>query len=652
MRSSLSCDACRRSKVKCAHSGSPPCQRCQKSAIAGCLLTRPKTSRGDGFIRSRRTLSRRPPQKSADGPRQPRDEAQQQPLAQESPLAFDKARVDAHLANLSSGVILKTLSVFINSFPELAILHLSTFLDDFRSAQSPETKALLGAILAVTKAQLTASWAHPLLPREHYACYAKDMLSAFILQPPKIQVVQTLLVITLHEWGSRDFHKAWIYCGIAIRIMQALHSLRVAPYRLDSTSDHRHDAVSLAIETRTYWACFIMDCMVNSGTYNPPMLPMSEMHKLKIARPLGVVDFAFGPDALPQTVGAGHCLAGQTSEALDFTQSFEILVGGFDIWTQVMTFIFNDGRRAPGMCAPHNCPWVPTSPWSLSISQLEAWRAGQHRKLHYPSSSVAIHMTLGYGETFVYLNLLYYASTLMLHREYFPFLPAPNSEPAGPTDRSRLEAPAPPGWWEESARQLFGAAKHIARILHEASECGVHLMTPYAGFCAFSAAYINLYVFRYPRMNFNRSPDAETYLTMCLDYLQEFRHVWRIADGWTKTIRQASLLYERATKDKARYRGRTRDDFDTLHRSLHEFRVVDRSDDHHRELDGVESAAVSCSQEGMGETTGSTSTQECLVDTNSLLSQLLAEVSSNLDEQGAWSQWWPPVEQIEPPATE
>lgn len=111
-------------------------------------------------------------------------------------------------------------------------------------------------------------------------------------------------------------------------------------------------------------------------------------------------------------------------------------------------------------------------------------------------------------------------------------------------------------------------------------------------------------------------------------------------------------MYERAAKDKARYRGRTRDDFDTLHQSLHEFRVVNRSDDHHRELDGVERAPVSSSRGDMGESTGSTSVaeRERQVDTNSLLNELLAEVSSNLDEQGAWSQWWPAPEPTEPPA--
>lgn len=197
--------------------------------------------------------------------------------------------------------------------------------------------------------------------------------------------------------------------------MQAIHSQRVSPYPLDPTFDRNsRDAVTVAIESRTYWACFIMDCMVNSGTYNPPMLPMSEMTKLKIARPLSAVEFAFGPEPpLPSTAVTDSSSA-TTCGVLDITQGFEILIKGFEIWARVMDFVFNDGRKAPGMCAPHNCPWVPGSPWSVSWNQLKAWRAGQHRNLHYPSTSVAVHMTLGYGETFTYLNLLYYVRYVRL----------------------------------------------------------------------------------------------------------------------------------------------------------------------------------------------------------------------------------------------
>ena len=128
--------------------------------------------------------------------------------------------------------------------------------------------------------------------------------------------------------------------------------------------------------------------------------------------------------------------------------------------------------------------------------------------------------------------LLIHHSVLMLQREYVPFLPTPESVPQGPVDRPLLEATAPAGWWEQNANELFDAAENIARLLHEASECGVPLMTPFSGFCAFSAGYILVYIYRFPNMNLGRSTQAEEAMNMCFDYLEEFRHIWKIADGW------------------------------------------------------------------------------------------------------------------------
>ena len=412
-------DAPRRAKVKCVHTGEAPCSRCHKSKLTNCQLTRPRVDLTKANkIRAQRKEERRAaalqdgsPAGASPALTGERMDGNPDARPRPSPKAQDgdtlpTTTVDRHISSLPNSVILKSLNMFSNKFPELAILHLPTFMKEFESPScSRESMALLGAVLAVTRAQLSASgasWATCLLSREEYAAYTKTRLSDFILAPPKIQVVQALLIITLHEWGTRDFHKAWVYCGIAIRIMQALHSQRVSPVPLDpsNASGATRDAVSVAIETRTYWACFIMDGMVNSGTYNPPMLPMSEMKKLKIPRPLSAVEFAFGPEPITS--------ASSPDGTLDIAQSFEILVQGFEIWARVMEFIFNDGRRAPGMCAPHNCPWVESSPWYKSLARLSDWRAGQHRNLHYPSTSVAVHMTLGYGETFTYLNLLYY----------------------------------------------------------------------------------------------------------------------------------------------------------------------------------------------------------------------------------------------------
>lgn len=102
-------------------------------------------------------------------------------------------------------------------FPELSILHVSTFMRNLQSSShSAEYNSLLAAVLAVTKSQLVmhqAPCAENLLSPETYAAYVRAVLSEFILQAPKIEVVQMLLIITLYEWGSRNFHRAWVYCG-------------------------------------------------------------------------------------------------------------------------------------------------------------------------------------------------------------------------------------------------------------------------------------------------------------------------------------------------------------------------------------------------------------------------------------------------------
>ncbi|KAF5987003.1 putative transcriptional regulatory protein PB1A11.04c [Fusarium bulbicola] len=357
--------------------------------------------------------------------------------------------VDEHLARLPIGIILKALNIFTAKFPELRILQASAFIKEYQTARSKESKALLATILAITRKQcsiVTGDWLRSLRSSECYASYAWSTLSDAILQPPEVQVVQALLILTLYEWGVREYHKAWMHCGIAIRIMQSLHSSRVSPHPLDMSQNNDTDIMAIAVEARTYWACFIMDCTINSGTYNPRMLPMSEMHKLKVPRPLNYTDFAFGFDA----ASLDHICTGDLS---GLAQSFETIATGFDI-------------------------------------------------------------------------------TIMLHREYFPFLPTADLTPRGPIDPPLLEAEALPGWWDESARELFNAAEQIASLLQEASECGIPLMTPFSGFCAFTACFLNLYVFRFPRMNLNRSSKAEQLMNWGLEYLEEFQNAWELAGGW------------------------------------------------------------------------------------------------------------------------
>lgn len=202
----------RKSKIKCVNSGSSPCQKCSKSGIAGCVLSRPQPGTPKRDVHRVTKVQKRVSTQS-----QPRCSTAASSRLGPQPSSGNRPDVNKHLTDLSEGDILKALNVFTNKFPELAFVHVSAFMDEWRSSTgSKEIRALLAAILAVTKGQLSilkVSWDENLLSGDHYATSSKDILSDVLLEVPKIQVVQALLIITLYEWGCRNFHKAWVYCG-------------------------------------------------------------------------------------------------------------------------------------------------------------------------------------------------------------------------------------------------------------------------------------------------------------------------------------------------------------------------------------------------------------------------------------------------------
>ncbi|KAK6213755.1 fungal specific transcription factor [Colletotrichum tabaci] len=653
MRSSLSCESCRRSKIRCVNSGTPPCTKCEKSGKLDCTLTRPQVPPTRRAARRARRATEEAPSTSyshdVDSQRLLVSAPQSRgPATPSSGIEHRDGREDmkGHLEQIPKDVVFIALEAFWRKFPELRVIHPSLFMESFGSTCPRESKALLATVLAMTKTQKPDSdrlRTQILFPSERYASYACDVLAACILQPPDVKVIQALLILTLYEWGTRDFHKAWMHCGIAIRMMQLLHSSRVAPFPLEIPRRSEPNSLTPAIETRTFWACFIMDCMVSSGTYNPRVLPKPEMRKLNVPRPPTSTEFALGAGSSGQPEPSGDEDAApdpaSSSVYLDLDRGFGIMADGFDIYSDIMAFVFNDGRKAPGMCLPENCPWAPTSPVACWRRRLEEWRLKQHPRLHYPDNSVAAHATLGYGESFVYLNLLYYQSIVMLQREYFPFLPTMDMTPQGPIDPPILEAEAPPGWWEQSAKELFEAAAHLASILRDASECGVAVMTPFAGFCAFSSCYINLYGFRFPRITCGYGPRAEELMNSSIEYLKKFREVWDLGDGWLKTIQNGSLMYQRATSDIQRYRGRSRVDFSVLHQSIHEFRVVDRSAQHLVEINNAERSSI-----GTAEGDSLSEKQQQNVGFNA---QGLVDATGAMDDQGLWPNWWSLMEDVD-----
>lgn len=308
------------------------------------------------------------------------------------------------------------------------------------------------------------------------------------------------------------------------------------------------------IQNRTFWACFIMDRLIFCGRSQPLALPLE---KMSIHLPIGEQDFAFDqPNVSHMTYQELDKLISTSDfEGCDTIDNFySVLVRGFDIWAKILDFVISGGRRQPGMAMQENCPWIAGSPWKTIHDKLAVWRSHQSKRLQYPASDVITHVFLGHGEPFAVINLLYYirydifclidsdaselistcSSILFLNREYVPFLPTPASEPQGPVDPPLLEGLAPPNWWSDRARDLFSAAACITEILQKLDDLDCELITPFAGFCAFSAATMNLYIAAFPRMNLGRSPSGEGMANMNIQYLEKFKLSWKMGDRWVR----------------------------------------------------------------------------------------------------------------------
>ncbi|KPM42997.1 hypothetical protein AK830_g3513 [Neonectria ditissima] len=571
VRTTVACAACRKLKIKCVHDGSPPCRTCFKKGRVEdgqCVLTLPHLgSKPSALLRPSRQKKRRillpDPARSVSNHASPSDDS---PAPGPVPSQYHRASNEGPSLAVKGGLS-GVLSVFSRKFPELRFIHQPSFC---KSLHGLESMNLDGSTPKLSDRLLYASLAAlccPLLDRqddgvspsaEDFASYVRDHIS--LSEPPTLTLVQTLLVLSMYEWGTGCGYRAWTYSGMATRMMQSLLVL---------TPPNTLRGVDLEVYNRTFWGCFIMDRLVFCGKPQPFTLSVAEMHT---HWPISEEDFAFGePSAQRRRTDEEQGLLDHMKG--DANNYYGILVRGFDIWARILKWVVGGGRRLPGMSLPENHPWVDTSPWRLLYNELHAWKRHQDRRLHYVEGSLKNHAALGQAEAVGYLNLIYYVSLIFLEREYIPFLPAPESEPSGPVDPPFLSIPAPPGWWHDRADELFTAAAKIPSLMQELEDANASLNTPFAGFCAFSAATMNLYVSSFPNMNLKRNADTSfNILLLNLRLLDKFRRIWPMGEGWWVTIQHCKRLYEHASRDTARFRGRTRDDFIALEFSIQDSR--------------------------------------------------------------------------------
>lgn len=537
LRSSIACLRCRKSKIKCDNQGpSGPCDTCLKAGkkceypdVTPLPAKRPEppaAGKSDHAGSERKRVKRIEETSRPDGG----DAA-----------AFAEEVLSANY--LSPTVWSQVFDLYRLHFAtELPFLHLASLKDKmgskFRaraSETSPETNLVLLGILTLTArfhpdlVKYVANSRVPLpgnvknrplqVSTDASAAsdyFAKALVTALgplsvCVSVASVERVQAFLMLGLYEWTEAKAKTgglgAWMYVGLAIRMAQALR-LGFGD-KEDATSPRRPRALGQAsrasisssqtivdreIRRRTMFSCLILDRMLACGKERVSTIRSED---LQIQLPCSEVCFDLSENVVTSF------LKSDDGEPRQGPSKGDSVLGCFirlvDIWGEISKFCHAGGRLSEKKGV---APWHETSRFRQLRQDLSDFYTELPEVFQLSTGNYHRHENHQASSVYVSLHMLGSLCSMMLHREYIPFIPIRCTGPTGPIDEPTFppsDFKVPNGFWEESAEQVFQAAKDIVELIEL---CGDKLpVSSLVMFSVWTASFVGIYAHHFPQMD-------------------------------------------------------------------------------------------------------------------------------------------------------
>lgn len=367
------------------------------------------------------------------------------------------------------------------------------------------------------------------------------------------------------------------------------------PEQKEQSSD---EVMALETKRRTFWACFILDRSLSSGKYRPRMIKVKELgiqlpsdnafafgERVRTSRlndPIGRRPQSFSSQGV-QIPSIRQSIGGFADEKLlpngsdprpwspvsrrkdsteDEIDRWEIgaeesvlsrVVRIVRVWGSIAKWSCAGGRRNEQLP-----PWHPESRFFRLRTLLAEFRDALSRNLQYSPRNTDTHINM-YKNTlppYTVMHLVYFLSVIILHRAYIPFLPVRSPEPIGPLDEPPDRTGMPEGFWRDSARELFAAARQVMDLAITCQEQGVLVENPLVGFAIYNASLIGIYSAHFPQMDLDgvlapasRDPLGQAQSRKVLGILREMRPRLKMASGWFRTLNRLHTYYSRVKRD-------------------------------------------------------------------------------------------------------
>ncbi|KAG6000921.1 hypothetical protein E4U21_004872 [Claviceps maximensis] len=398
LRAGGACTRCRKGKTKCVYdNGRPPCKNCLKG-MHDCYLPSESMAHHRGHSPARHANTHHRPAReslpaSGPGTSEPRQQSVVGAVSSARSVPMAPEKVTPELIAECERVVYKT-------FPACVAFHRPSFIQQLKDG-SLDSSLLYGLLTCAARSSptLIRRYTSPTKAAETFAAKAIVHINQN-LDNPGLADIQALCLVVIHEWGTGNAVRAYIYLGQAARMLQMYRILNS-----HNGSDKADRFLRDESLRRTLWLVYILDCLLTStpGRFSA----LSAGDTADVSLPCSDMNFTFGNAIyvmpLPNDIGRiglspSHAGGGEIGE-------FGYIVLATKIWRDVVGMLTAETVHA---FREEHCTDL--------LVKIEKLRATLPMQLVDKPGQINSHMTMGSGYTFAMLHCLLHCATIFIRR--------------------------------------------------------------------------------------------------------------------------------------------------------------------------------------------------------------------------------------------
>ncbi|KAM5528256.1 transcriptional regulatory protein C1327.01c-like protein 4 [Fusarium oxysporum f. sp. phaseoli] len=489
-----------------------------KPVIPGTVLSsKPTRKRGaeEAFGPDLEAWAKAPSKPKIEGDDRPSSlqaqEGEENKLQHEGTEALPSEEIQEHLAEV----------FFDNIYGQsYHLLHKPSYLRKLKNGTLPPVLVLTVCAVAArfTSNPLVSSSGPEFLRGEEWASHAREICTRQY-EWPSLTILTCLLILGLHEFGTCQGSRSWALGGQAIRMAFALQLHKDLEYDPSGCNGAKTQLsfIDREIRRRIMWACFLLDRFNSSGTDRPMFI---REDTIQIPLPVKEKCFQFGmpaptemlDDRVPHPPSPND---GQIADARENMGVAAFLIRAIALWGRIITYLSQGCKDLDP-----NLLWEEEPHYIKHLNDAVNLEASLPLSLKYSAENLEVHKTENAASQFFFMHICLQHNILLVSRAAMS---------------ARKQQGVHDDFFSEASQRTFSAANRISEFLREAEQSRCFVSAPFAGYCAFSSATVQILgiISRNPSMK----PTAEANLTTNVKYLHKMKKYWGMFHWMVENVR-------------------------------------------------------------------------------------------------------------------